>query len=67
MVSLAELDAEELEAADFAAELAAQTAAASRLPSAPLLPANSPLNIVVAPIDAFAGRLASMLSGGRAR
>jgi len=76
MVSLAELKAEELEAADFAAELATQEAAAgssgpasrpdagtTRLTIAP----ESPLNALVAPIDAFAGRLASLLSGGRAR
>ena len=72
MVSLAELKADELAAADFATELAAQEAAAHapavRTPAAhPLLPASSPLNALIAPVDAFAGRLASLLSGGRAR
>jgi len=76
MVSLAELKAEELEAADFAAELAAQQSAAgaaagvpgtaSQAPR-PLLPAWSPLNNLIRPIDAFADRLASVLTGGRAR
>jgi flagellar biosynthetic protein FliO len=69
MTSLAELKAEELEAADFAAELAAQEAAAAgpQAPAHPLIPQDSPLNAFVAPIDAFAGRVASLLSGGRAR
>jgi flagellar biosynthetic protein FliO len=71
MVSLAELKAEELEASDFAAELAAQQSAqAGRISGAdvkPLIAPNSALGALVAPIDAFAGRLASLLSGGRAR
>jgi flagellar biogenesis protein FliO len=84
MVSLAELKADEIEAAsaalptvDFAAELAAQEsaarlgAAASPIASAAapraLVAPGSPLGAVVAPIDAMAGRLAALLSGGRAR
>ena len=75
MVSLAELKADELEAGDFAAELAAQqvavdgatTVLADRAALKPLFPAWSPLNNLIAPIDAFAGRLAALLSGGRAR
>jgi flagellar biogenesis protein FliO len=70
MVSLAELKAEEIEASDFAAELAAQEAASGTgtpLATRPLIATNSPLNAVVAPIDAVAGRVAALLSGGRAR
>jgi flagellar biogenesis protein FliO len=83
MVSLAELKAEEIEAEtvalpaiDFAAELAAQESAANLSPAAssassaaprPLVAPGSPLSTVVAPIDAVAGRLAALLSGGRAR
>jgi flagellar biosynthetic protein FliO len=67
LVSLAELKAAELEAADFAAELAAQEATvAGPAPSVPFA-LNSPLNAFLGPIDAFAGRLASLLNGGRAR
>jgi flagellar biosynthetic protein FliO len=71
MVSLAELKADELESPSFASELAAQEAAVrpnngSIQTGSPLSP-GSPLSAVVAPIDAFAGRLASILGGGRAR
>ncbi len=82
MVSLTELTKDELEAGDFALELAAQEAAASSGntagagaginrpvlgPARPLFPAGSPLNTLVRPIDAFADRLASAINGARAR
>jgi flagellar biosynthetic protein FliO len=77
MVSLAELTKDELEAGDFALEMAAQEASASAslsapgstagLPARPLFPAGSPLNTLVRPIDAFADRLASAINGARAR
>jgi flagellar biogenesis protein FliO len=74
MVSLAELKADELQAGDFAAELAAQQIAAhaggsagSRPLAVPALAAGTPLAAVLAPVDAVAARIASLLSGARAR
>jgi flagellar biosynthetic protein FliO len=71
MVSLAELKADELDTADFATELAAQQAAAqgdrALVPGKPLIAPNSLMAAVVAPIDAFAGRIASVLGAVRAR
>jgi flagellar biogenesis protein FliO len=78
-----EAEAAALPAVDFAAELAAQESAANLGPvaastasasaassaAAPraLIAPGSPLGTIVAPIDAVAGRLATLLSGGRAR
>jgi len=72
MVSLAELDAGELEAAaEREAEAAASGAAATGLNagvSAPLPPAfGSVLAAVSAPIDAVTGRIAGLLGGSRVR
>lgn len=70
MVALAELDAAELDASAAEPEAepgevgyAAATPAASPLPPA----FGAVLNSMMAPIDAFTGRLAGLLGGGRAR
>ena len=72
MVSLAELDATELEADSEAAALAEDSATAPAagarvaggLPQPTL---GSALNWALGPLDAVTGRLASLLSGGRVR
>jgi len=70
MVSLAELDATELEAEESAA-LAGDPDAAAReaaIPGQSAQPAlGSVLNSVLWPLDAMTGRLATFLNGGRAR
>ncbi len=70
MVSLAELDAGELEALSVESDAETTTARAGVRNPAPRL--NQPsfgsvVNSVMAPIDAFTGRLAALLGGGRVR
>jgi flagellar protein FliO/FliZ len=72
MVSLAELDATELQTEQDEAALAdgstSAAAAADRVPNSAAQPTfGSALNWALGPIDAVSGRLASLLSGGRVR
>jgi len=70
MVSLAELDAAELESSS--AEPAAETPRAQLGSASPATSPFSPafgsiLSSMIAPIDAITGRLAGLLGGGRVR
>jgi hypothetical protein len=70
MVSLAELDATELDTEEVAA-LAAEAAPASRAIAAAMRPAQptlrSALTSAVWPLDILTGRLSTFLNGGRVR
>ena len=66
MVSLAEIDADELAAAEHEAE-ARESEETARTASAGISLAPSAIDSLMAPVDGFAGRLASFLSGGRGR
>jgi flagellar biosynthetic protein FliO len=65
MVSLAELDASELE--EEAPALSADGVPAAAAGAAPVPSFGAALNSLMAPVDALTGRLALLISGGRAR